>query len=337
MNRVLIVFPNWIGDCLMATPALRALKENKKSSFIGIIVHERVSDIFKNSPFVDRIIESNFPKNIFGKLSLISKISREKFDTVFLLKPSFTKSFVCKVSGIKDIVGFKSKKFTFINKPIEPAEADVHKMDYYLRLLEKSGLKVEKKKSEFFLSDQERKQAQAFLKDLPLKKFRIAVHPRANWDLKMWPAERFASLCDRLIEDLECCLIITGTKQDLDLCSRIGGLMVNKPYILAGKTNLRELAALLKEVDLFISPDTGIMHLAASINTPLIALFGATSPFLNGPRADGAMKIIYNDTGCEKPCYKLGCRDNICMKNIFVEEVFKAAKEMLLVSRQQRH
>ena len=329
MKRILVVVPNWIGDSLMATPVLRALKENVKSSYTGVLAHSRVLDIFKNNPYVDEIIEFDVKKNFFSKLRIISELAGKKFDTAFLLKPSFTKSLICRFSGIKDIYGHESKKLTLINRPIKSNSQVVHKMDYYLTIIESLGLKAAKKESEFFLTESELKKVEPMLSSLPKARFKIVLHPKANWFLKMWPQESFAKLADKLIGELDAAVIITGTSQDLELASKIESLMVNKPYLLAGATSLRELAALLRKVDLFISADTGIMHLAASLGTCLIALFGPTHPSASGPRAASITKIIHNDVGCKIPCYSLDCRDNICMKSIAVDEVFEEAKKIL--------
>jgi len=329
MKRVLVVAPNWIGDCLMATPALRALKQNLKSPYIGILTHPRVRDIFKNNPNVDEIIEFNGGSSIFFKLRLISRLGEIKFDTAFILKPSFTKSLICKLSGIKDIYGHKSRKITFINRFAENSSQEVHKMDYYLSIVRSLGFEAAKKESEFFLTEGEIDEAGPLLRDIPRARFRIILHPKANWSLKEWPKESFAKLADKLTGELDAAVVITGTSQDLELACKIEKLMFNKPYILAGKTSLGELAALIRSADLFISADTGIMHLAASMHTPLIALFGPTHPSISGPRADSIIRIIYNDIGCKVPCYRLDCSDNACMKNISVDDVFEEAKEIL--------
>jgi heptosyltransferase-2 len=328
MKRVLVIVPNWIGDCLMAGPLFRALRKSIEASFIGVLGHRRVVDIFKNNPFIDKVISFD-AKNAFPKISMVSKISKERFDTALLLKPSFTKSLLCRLCGIKEIVGFSSRKLTFINRLLVPPAARVHKMDYYIGLVEGLGFGVEKRKSEFFVTSQERADAKEFMAGLPKKRFAIALHPKANWNLKMWPPLYFSRLADLLIEQLDARVFITGSPQDLELALNIEKASNLRPSVLAGRTSLRQLAAILEQIDLFISADTGIMHLAAGLSTPLIALFGATDPQLNGPRGEGLIKVIYKNKNCPMPCYKLDCKDNVCMKAIKPEEVFEEAKGIL--------
>jgi lipopolysaccharide heptosyltransferase II len=313
----------------MLTPLFRTLKEKDPDLFTGVLVHKRVVEVFKNNPFVDRVISFD-TKNAYPKLSMISKIKKEDFDTALLLKASFTKSLLCKLSKIDQIIGPPSKKLTFINKALKHPSHSEHKMDNYLGLLEHLNIKLEKKNPEFFLDEAGRAQALEALKKLPKTRFTILLHPKANWELKMWPVSYFARLSDLLMEGLDAKVLITGSKDDLELASRIKDASRLKPSVLAGATSLGGLAGLIKEADLFISGDTGIMHLAASLKAPLIALFGATSPSFSGPRGEGPIKVIYNDKDCKMPCYKLDCRDNECMKAITPEEVFEAAKQILV-------
>lgn len=330
MKKILVFLPNWIGDSLMATPLLRSLKENKPHCWIGILIHKRVEQIFIHSPFVDEIITFSSHRDLLSNLKITKRISKKEFDTAFLLKPSFTKSLMCKLAHIKDIYGYESKKITFINRKISLPPKGTHKMDYYLNLIESIGLKVSKKEPEFFLLPQEIEQVGSILPSSILNsRLKVVLHPKANWALKMWPKEYFAQLGDKLIEELDASVIITGTRDDLDLAFQIKKLMKNKPYLLVGRTSLRELGAVLKRVNLFISADTGIMHLAASVGTPLIAIFGPTHPSISGPRGKGLIRLIYKNKECKVPCFKLNCRNNICMKNVSAEEVFREAKEIL--------
>lgn len=328
MKKVLLSFPNWIGDALLASPSLRALKESRKDVFTVVLAKERVREIFQDSPFVDRLI--TFKYRI--PFNLIPSIFKLRLDTAFLFKPSFTKSFFCKLSGIREIVGYESKKFTFINRRIPLPSQDTHKMDYYLNLLEYAGIKIKRRVPDFFLKEEDFEKANFLLKGVSSKR-KVVIHPKANWALKMWPPEYFSKLSDMLIERLEADILITGSSQDKDLAFSILRLMRNRPYILAGRTNLKGLGALLKLVDLVISADTGIMHLASSLKTPLIALFGPTHPKITGPRGEGFIEIIHKEKNCKLPCYKLDCKDNICMKKITPEEVFERAESFLSQSK----
>lgn len=329
MKKILVSAPNWIGDCLMVTPLIRALKDNFPDSDICVISHKRVKDVFQNSPFVNEFIEIGNAIGFFDKLKVIKALSLKKFDTALMLKPSFTKSLLYKLAGIKDIVGFKSKKFTFAGIKVQPLPEGRHKMDCYLHILEGLGIKGCGKTPEFFLSKDDEEKAGEILSQVNKEAHLVILHPKANWPLKMWPEEYFAELADKLIEELSVSLVFTGTKDDLPLIERIESLMKNTPYNFAGRTSLGELAAVLKRADLFISADTGIMHLASALKVPLIAVFGATSPYLNGPRGEGRIKVLFKNKRCKLPCYEFNCQDNTCMKEIKVEDVFNQAREVL--------
>ncbi|MCD6540081.1 MAG: glycosyltransferase family 9 protein [Candidatus Omnitrophica bacterium] len=330
MKRVLIVMPNWIGDCLLASPSLRAVKESGKE-FLAVLAEERVREVFRNNHFLDELIIFKDRRFFRPKVlkTLILRVSLLKIDTAILFKPSFTKSLICKLSGIKEIIGYKSKKISFINRKIPPPSGNIHKMDYYLNILEAIGIKT-KKTPEFFVKEEYLQKAKKFLEGVSPERKKIVIHPKANWPLKMWPKKYFAELADRLIEELNSEVLITGSAEDEDLALSIYRLMRNTPHILAGKTSLGELAGLLKLVDLFISADTGIMHLAASLKVPLIALFGPTLPSISGPRGEGFIKVIHKEKDCFLPCYNLKCKDNLCMKKITPQQVLEEVKDFLI-------
>jgi len=329
MRRILLIMPNWIGDCLLASPSLRAVKESGKE-FLAILAEERVREVFRNNPFLDELITFKDRRFFRPKVlkTLISRISLLKIDTAILFKPSFTKSLLCRLSGVNQIIGYESKKITFINRKIPPPSGNIHKMDYYLNILEAIGIKT-KKTPEFFVKEEYLQKAKKILEGISSERKKIVIHPKANWPLKMWPKKYFAELADRLIEELNSEVLITGSVEDEDLALSIYRLMRKTPRILAGKISLGELAGLLKLVDLFISADTGIMHLSASLGVPLIALFGPTHPLISGPRGEGFIEVIHKEKECPLPCYNLKCKDNLCMKKITPEEVLERVKSFL--------
>ncbi len=327
LKRILVIMPNWIGDGLMASSILRVFKENIENLYLGVIAHQRTIDIYKNNPFVDLLVGFDGRAGLPERFRLVKKISAYKFDKAFIFKPSFTQSIICRLSGIRQVTGPASKKFNFITKKIK-IPSGLHKMDNYLRLAEE-GFMISERISEFYLTPQEQAGACKFFNGIPDNRPKVILHPKANWPPKMWPAEAYAELADRFIEANSASIIFTGSQEDRPLVSKIESLMRNSPYNLSGQTSLRELAGIIKKAGLFVSGDTGIMHMAASLNTPVLALFGPTSPSESRPRGKGIIKIIFKNEECEVPCYKQDCADNTCMKKISVNEAFDSVKQIL--------
>jgi 3-deoxy-D-manno-octulosonic-acid transferase/heptosyltransferase-1 len=153
----------------------------------------------------------------------------------------------------------------------------------------------------------------------------VAVNPVAFWETKLWEEEKFAELCDRIHQELGIGVILTGGAADpLD---RIRALMTTEAVNLGGRTTLRELACLYRQAALVVTTDSGPMHLAAAMGTPVVALFGPTDPARTGPYGAGH-RVIRRGLDC-MPCFRRRCETRNCMREITVEEVFKATEEIL--------
>jgi lipopolysaccharide heptosyltransferase II len=332
MKKILIVSVNWLGDSLFITPVFKSLKEKYPHSYIAVMVVERIKGVFEGNPYIDEVIIFDEKKeNFFSKISFIRRLKRKKFDTVFLVHRSFTRAFICFLAGIKCRVGYwRPKNLLIINRKIKPPSF-LHRQDYYLYMFEKTGIKIENKIPQFFIPPDKQKKVNVFLKELKEKySYKVGINPSANWELKRWPSFYFSKLADYLIEKLGCGVIFIGAKKDKSVVEEVIKNMKNAAYNLCGKTDLKELAALLEGLDLFISNDSGPAHLAASLETKTLVLFGPTSPKITAPRGRN-VKIIQKNIKCNVPCYNLECKDNICMKKISVEEVFAEVKNLLYV------
>lgn len=333
MKRILVVNVNWLGDAIMTTPALKGIKEKFPKSFLAIMAPERVKDVFSNNPYVDEFIifdEKTTHKSLSAKLNFITQIRKKRFDTVFLIHRSFTRALICFFAGIKTRIGYKRPKNIFIiNRPIMPHSKNIHKQDYYLGIFEKTEITITDKLPQVYPKSHLLEKYKNDLDGIRKKSaYVVGVNPSANWLLKRWPAENFAMLCDRLIKELNCAIILIGSKNDSGIINEVTNKMERNVYNLCGKTSITELAAIIKNTDLFISNDSGPAHLAASLGTSTLVLFGPTSSDLSAPRGE-KVEILKKSIDCEIPCYKVSCQDNLCMKNITVDDAYLKAKAIL--------
>ncbi len=334
MKKILIVNVNWLGDVLFSTPFIQNLRNNYPDSYIACLLVPRTLEILQGNPAVNEIIifdEKGKHKGLTGKLKLIKQLRLKKFDTVFLLHRSFTRTLIAFLSGIPERVGYYTKKRSFLlTRAIEPPEEEKHRVEYFLDILRKIGLKVDKLNYQFFISPADKAYANELLKKEGIKAGEdlIIINPGGNWLLKRWPKENFARLANALANRFQAKIIITGANTDIKLAQEISSLMKNKPIILCGKTNLKQLGAVLERAKLVISNDSGPMHLAAGLKIPLIALFGPTSPLITGPYTEVNCIILQKDIGCLIPCYNLSCPDNRCLKAVEIEEVVKTAEKL---------
>lgn len=329
MKRILIVNVNWRGDVLFSTPFIRAIREKYPDSFIASLVVPRCGPVLENNPHLDEIIifdDRGRHKGLLGRLNLIRLLRSKHFDTAFLLHRSLTRTLICWLAAIPERVGYYTRKRAlFLTKKIMPANERLHKVEYFLNIACAFDIVTGNKDYEFHPSLEDRDYINKLFEDYGLREndFLVVINPGGNWDLKRWPEENFARLCDRLIEKYKAKIIITGSERDFGLAEDITKQMKGQTIIFCGKTSLGELAALMAKVDLVISGDSGPMHIAVSQGTKTIALFGPTSQKVTGPFGRGDYTVIQKDVGCDTPCYQLDCNDNRCMKAITVEDVLK--------------
>lgn len=330
MKKILVFNLNWLGDCLFSTPAIKAIRRVYPDSHISVIIPKNCFEILEGNPRINEIIfydDKSTHKNIFSKLKFAQELRNKHFDIAIMFHRSFTRILLAYLAGIKERVGYYRKKTGFLlTKKVPFLERDlVHRIDYFLNLVDSwLGVETQDKKYEFFVPEEAREYIKEFLKDkVNEKDYLIALNPGGNWPPKRWPLDYFAKLADKLVDELNAKVVITGSPKDLDLAETISNLMCNKPIITCGKTNLKQLGALFERTDLVISCDSGPMHIAVSLGKKIIAIFGPTSPKISGPYDSGNYYILQKDIGCHVPCFEMNCYDNRCMKAISVDDVFE--------------
>lgn len=330
-KRILIFNVNWLGDVLFSTAAIRNIRINFPHAYLACAIPARCYLVLKDNPHLDEIMifdEKDRHKGVFAKLDFVRLLKSKQFDTVFLLHRSFTRALICRLAGIGQRIGYYTKKRSFLlTRAIKPpSPRSMHRIDYYLNILEKAGLRLEDRFTEFFVSDADVNFIVRFLKDRHLdgKGFLVALNPGANWAPKRWPAKHWALLADSLIDNLAAKVIIVGSSNDASIAREITASMHNKPVVACGLLNLKKLAALFKRVGLLVTADTGPLHIANAVGAAkIIALFGPTDPAITGPYPDKNVALLFKDVGCKVPCYKVNCKDNRCMKAISVQDVLE--------------
>jgi len=335
-KRILIFNVNWLGDVLFSTAAIRNIRRNYPDSYIACAIPSRCYLILKDNPYLDEIIifdERDRHKGLFSRLNFVRLLKNKAFDTVFLLHRSFSRALICRLAGIEERIGHYTKKRAFLlTKKITPPKKDsLHRIDYYLDVIEKAGLRVEDRYLDFVFRPEDQEAVDDFLKNNSVtgEDFVVALNPGGNWSPKRWPKDHWARLADKLISEFKAKVIITGSVADLALAKQVKELMKEKPLVACGGFNIKQLAALAKRADIFITGDTGPMHIANAVGAKkIIAIFGPTSGEITGPYPGTNAVILQKDVGCAIPCYKVNCRDNRCMRAITPEEVLAEVKKV---------
>jgi len=332
-KRILVFNVNWLGDVLFSTAVIRNIRRNYPDGYIACVVPSRCYPVLKGNPNLDEIIifdEKDRHKGLLAKLRFIGELRSKKFDIAYLLHRSMTRALLCFLAGIPERVGHNTKKRSFLltKKITPPLEDSIHRLDYYMDVIEKAGLRVEDRYTEFFTSDDDVKFVDNFLNknSLGREDFLVAINAGGNWMPKRWPKEYWAQLADGLISELKAKIIITGGLGDIELAKNIQGSMKEKLIVAAGVFNLKQMGAFMKRVDLFITADTGPLHIANAVGAKkIIALFGPTAALVTAPYPLKNVILLQKDVGCKISCYVVDCKDNRCMKAITPREVLKIA------------
>jgi lipopolysaccharide heptosyltransferase II len=328
-KRILVFNVNWLGDVLFTTAAIRALRKQYPDSYIACVAPQRCREILELNPHINEIIafdERKTNKSIPSKIEFIYSLKKKNFDVVFLFHRSFTRLFLVWLAGIKRRVGYDRKKLSFLlTDKIPTVDRDsLHRVDYFLNIirpfcegeLDKNyALKIDPSDTEY---------VKRLLKENQIVENDnlVILNPGANWVFKRWPVEHFAKLADLLQEKFKVKIIISGSDKDINLAEQIKSLSKNKLVILAGKTNLKQLAALFKLAKLLVSADSGPLHIALAVGTRTVSLFGPTSSKITGPYDLNLHAVMQKKVNCAVPCFDVVCGDGKCMKEIFPEDVF---------------
>ncbi len=333
MRKILVVNVNWLGDCVMTLPVFEALKDKYPHSYVAVMATIRLKGLFEHNSYIDEVIEFDertAQSSLNSKIAFVAALRKKKFDTAFFIHRSFTRILICFLAGIRERVGYKrSKTFFILNSKIKaPCINSVHRSEYYFHLFKASGIMIKNSIPEISVTEREKKYAAALLREYKNKyKYMVAVNPSSNWILKRWSKDNFALLVNKLNE-IGCAVFLIGTKSDKPVADEVESKSGKIALNLAGKTTLRELAAVLGQMDLIVSSDSGPAHLAAALGIDTIILFGPTSPAITAPKGN-KVHIFKKDIPCQIPCYKLDCEDNQCMALITPDEVFIESEKIL--------
>jgi heptosyltransferase-2 len=336
IRRILIRSLNWIGDAVMATPAISVIREHFPDAEITILANPMVSQLFLHHPGIDRIItfdRQGKHHGVAGRLRLAAELRKLSFDLAVILPNSFDSALVPWLAGIPDRIGKCSDGRTLLlNGRYHASEGpdNRHEVEYYLNLIRHFGISGSCRQPHLFVTSGESDRASALLAECGIQPddFILGINPGASYgSAKRWYPERFAGVARRLAAEWSARVVIFGGPGEAaiatDIESRLQGTAVN----MAGKTSVRELMALIKRCNFFVTNDSGPMHVAAAFDVPLVAIFGSTDHTGTSPYNRKAV-VVRNDVECA-PCKLRECpTDHRCMTTITEESVIDAALEL---------
>ena len=339
--KILIRATNWVGDAIMAIPALRVVRARFPQAHIAIVARSYVADIYRGQELCDELIPydpNGDHAGFSGRKKLIDDLRAQKFDIALLLQNAFDAAWLVWRAGIPERIGYardaRSWLLTHAVRVPRPGEIPAHEKFYYLELLRRVGW-LEALPDETFIqlnvAEAARSSASRTLHEAGarINSVRVAIGAGASYgSAKCWPPSRFAELANRLQGECDMDVILFGTASEASVSNAIAAAMRRAPIDLTGKTSIADLPALLSQCHLFIGNDSGAMHVAASVGLPVVAIFGPTDPFGTAPVTPRST-IVREKPYCS-PCFLRRCpTDHRCMEKVSAEMVEAAVKPWL--------
>lgn len=337
VRRILIRAPNWVGDAVISEPALAAVRELFRKAEITLLARPAIAELFGGHPAFDRIAVYDHRRRhagLAGKWALAGELRRFHFDLAILFQNAFEAAVLAFLAGIPQRYGYATDgRGWLLTKAVGiPKRLRIeHQVQYYLNLLRPLGADAAARSPRLFLSDEEEQAMNQRLAESGLAESDVAIglNPGSTYGgAKRWLPERYAETADRLAEDYGARVVIVGAPGEEPLGQAIADAMRNKPIVLSGRTTIRELMAAIKRCRLFLTNDTGPMHIAAAFGVPVVAVFGPTDSRTTAPFGSGHL-IVRQPAECS-PCLLRECPiDHRCMTRVTVDHVYEAAAKQL--------
>jgi heptosyltransferase-2 len=335
ISRICIRATNWLGDAVMSLPAIRSIREIFPHAHIALVARPWVADLYSRERSVNRIIPYTAQKGIAEKRAFAAQLRREHFDAAILLQNAFDAAFLTWMAGIPARIGYNrdARGLLLTQAVAVPETGDIprHERFYYLELLRRAGLMERFPESDAIRLEgveEARSAGSVHLSRLGVEGSVIGVSPGAAYgNAKRWLPERFAAVAEGLAP---AAVLLFGSAGERPLCETVAeplrraGREVRN---LAGETTLREFIDLASICRLFLTNDSGAMHVASALGVPTVAVFGATDDTTTGPT--GALARVVREHAECSPCLLRECPiDHRCMTAVTVERTAAAAQEL---------
>lgn len=345
-RRIGILKLTALGDILLATPVAANLRSANPGAFIAWIVEERFAGALANNPHLDEVVAlpglappswKRWPVEartvVESPRHFLGELRRLRLDTAVDLQGLLKSGVMALATGARwRIAGSRAREGSryLANRIVPQLPPEVGPRDGYLRFLEHFGIPITDRRLVYSLQQPDREAASQILQELPPGPA-IAFAPATSRPIKDWPAERYATLADCLMEATQAHILLLGGQKDRPIACRIQAEMETTALDLTGKTTIGQLAAVLERCSLLIAGDSGPLFLASAVGTPVLGLFGPT----NGAAFAsvlGQESIIWKPPPCS-PCRDWNCKSRECVLAITVEEVLAKVSGLLAGQR----
>ena len=332
--RVLVVETGLLGELLVITPALRAIKRFRPGAEITVMVTPGSAPVLVSNPHVDRLLPLSKGERA-GFLVLVrlsSWIRAQHFDAAFVFHTSFRSALAAFLGGVPVRAGLSCEGRGFLLTHRTPRDRSAYEVDEHLRVVGLLGVASDGRSLELCLTDEERSEAVGLLRNVAGRPF-VGLHPGASREIRRWPVERFAELGARLVGEPEIEAVYVVGPGERDLADRVerwySRTRLDRPVVVSPR-NVRILAAVFELASAVVANNSGPMHVAAAVGVPGVFLHGPTPVARWQPPGGRYVPVFAKDVAC-RPCDSPRCaeRSLLCMEAVAVDEVFEAVTDLL--------
>lgn len=322
-SNILIRATNWVGDAVMSLPALHAIRERFPQAHVAILAKPGVADLYKREKLADEVIPYT-ASSLLDKWRVGKYLASRGFDCAILLQNAFEAALLAWVARIPNRIGYaRDGRGPLLTRAVpvpHPGEIPPHQRFYYLELLRRAGMIDDLPDTIPFIAVSGRTDSPPV----------IGVSPGAAYGTaKRWLPEHFAEAAARLARERGASIALFGSKSERALCEEVAGLMEGCEITnYAGQTSLAEFIDLAARCELFLTNDSGAMHIASALNVPTVAVFGATDDIATGPSGASA-RVVREPVECS-PCLLRECPiDHRCMTRVSAARVVEQSLQLL--------
>ena len=343
-KRILIVRTDRLGDVILSTPVIENLRSRFPKSHIAFMCRPYTKDAIEGNPYLNEVIiydKYSQHKGLGGTIRFVKLLRKKQFDWAIILHPTNRSHLVTFLAGIPMRIGWNKDMSFLLTKrvPHTKQQGKKHEMEYTLDILRELNIPVVSKNLYFPISPQAKKKVDEILNLYGIEKEErfVVVHPSASCPSKRWPDENFSELVSMIKDHLNLNVIVIAAPTEKQHGQKI--IEENDVVDIRGKLPIAQVGALLKKSSLFISNDSGPVHIAASLKIPVISIFGRKDPGLSPlrwrPLGENSY-FFHKDVGCQK-CLAHDCNKGfLCLREIKPQEVFELAKKILYTSQSNK-
>lgn len=342
-QQILLWEPNWIGDVVLSMPAIQALARRYPEARITAVSQKSSQELLSAHPAVDTAISIPYSSedSVFDKIDFARGLKKYRFDLAVTFPNSLRGAGMTFLSGAKVRLGYNTEgRSALLSHPAAMTERikAMHRAEYFLNILQPLGLESAPQEFDQIVPDSARRAVQGRLESLGLREggFLAVIHPGASKPERGWHAKRYGILCQRLVKDYGAKIILLGASGEEPLLDEIKNYCPSDEAFLFTDLSLLEATALIEHSHLFIGNDSGMIHLAAMVGTPMVGVYGPGDPRTTGPvTAQGKSAVVTRNYPCSpcrqkffKECKPSAHNKPYCLEDISVKDVVEAVQDL---------